>query len=126
MTWKRDQHSGIYQSHNSIFHKVETCRATYHCNEIQESGRSTFWERIGHLNGILICYGLVGCHAASEREEIGKGCSMHVLLDIMMYCLLLYAHWCMDLCMCRLSPHACKNVKVELMCVRHNPEKILK
>ena len=42
---------------------------TYHCNKIQEPGRSTFREGIGHLNGVLVCYCLVGCHASSVRKK---------------------------------------------------------
>ena len=47
--------------------------ATYHCNKIQEPNCSTFRKGVGHLNGVLICYGLEGNRASPIMEKSSKG-----------------------------------------------------
>jgi len=58
---------------------------TYHSNKIQEPSRSTFRKRMGHLNGVLICDGLVGCCASPAKEKIVKRSQDAVFLYWFLY-----------------------------------------
>ena len=60
-------------------------QVTYHSNKIQEPSHSTFRKRMGHLNGVLICDGLVGCCASPVKEKIVTritGYSIFVLISL--------------------------------------------
>ena len=73
------QHKSLVQlmAHKTM--ESHSRQVTYNYNKIQKPSRSTFWKRMGHFNGILICDGLVGCCASPVKEKISKwitGCSM--------------------------------------------------